>query len=43
MTPWTGTFRIEANVKLLMCVTALAVKMTGCSFELYDQRCRAPF
>lgn len=39
----TGTFRIEANIKLLLYVTALAVKMTGRGFELYDQRCRPPF
>jgi hypothetical protein len=39
----TGTFRIEANIKLLMYVTALAVKMTGRGFDLYDQRCHPPF
>ena len=41
--PGTGAFKIEANLKLLLHVTGLAVKMTGCGFELYDERCRPPY
>jgi hypothetical protein len=39
----TGTFKIEANVKLLMYGTTLATKLTGQGWQLYDQRCRPPF
>jgi hypothetical protein len=39
----TGTFKIEANVKLLMYLTTLATKLTGQGWQLYDQRCRPPF
>ena len=42
-TPGTGAFKIEANVKLLLYVTGLAVKMTGRGFALYDERCRPPY
>ena len=38
-----GTFRIEANVKMLMQVTTLATQMTKQGWQLYDQRSRAPF
>jgi hypothetical protein len=38
-----GTFRIEANLGLLMKVTTLAVRMTGYGWQLNDQRCRPPF
>jgi len=42
-TPGTGAFKIEANVKLLLYVTGLAVKMTGRGFALYGERCRPPY
>jgi hypothetical protein len=38
----TGTFKIEADVKLLMYVTAFAVNLTRQGWQLYDQRCRPP-
>jgi hypothetical protein len=38
-----GTFKIEANLSLLMKVTALAVRTTGYGWQLHDQRCRPPF
>lgn len=38
-----GTFKIEANLSLLMKVTALAVGATGYGWQLHDQRCRPPF
>jgi hypothetical protein len=38
-----GTFRIEANVKLLMYVTTLATNLTRQGWQLYDQRSRPPF
>ncbi len=38
----TGSFRIEANVKLLMYVTTLAANLTRQGWQLYDQRCRPP-
>ena len=38
-----GAYQIGANVKMLWYVTVLAVMMTGRGFELYDQRCRAPY
>jgi hypothetical protein len=38
-----GTFKIEANLSLLMKVTALAVRATGYGWQLHDQRCRPPF
>jgi hypothetical protein len=38
-----GTFKIEANLGLLMRVTTLAVRQTGYGWQLYDQRCRPPY
>jgi hypothetical protein len=38
----TGSFKIEADVKLLMYVTALAANLTRQGWQLYDQRCRPP-
>ena len=38
----TGTFKIEADVKLLMYVTTLAANLTSQGSWLYDQRCRPP-
>lgn len=38
-----GTFKIEANLSLLMKVTALAVRTTGYGWQLHDQRCCPPF
>ena len=38
----TGTFKIEADVKLLMYVTAFAVNLTRQGWQLYDQRCQPP-
>ena len=38
----TGSFKIEADVKLLMYVTSLAANLTGQGWQLYDQRCRPP-
>jgi len=38
----TGSFKIEANVKLLMYVTTLATNLTRQGWQLYDQRCSPP-
>jgi hypothetical protein len=38
-----GTFKIEANLGLLMKVTTLAVQTTEYGWRLHDQRCRPPF
>lgn len=38
----TGSFKIEANLKLLMHVTTLAASITRQGWQLYDQRCRPP-
>ena len=41
--PGVGAFKIEANVSLLMHVTALAVNTTRRGWQLYDQRCQSPY
>ena len=38
-----GTFRIEANLSLLMMVTMLAVRTTRRGWQLHDQRCQPPY
>ena len=38
-----GTFKIEANVKMLMYVTKFAANLTRQGWQLYDQRSRSPF
>jgi hypothetical protein len=38
-----GTLKIEANLGLLMQVTALAIRQTGYGWQLYDQRCMSPY
>ena len=40
--PGIGTFKIEANLGLLMQVTTLAVGITRRGWQLYDQRCLPP-
>lgn len=37
-----GTFRIEANLGLLMKVATIAAAVTELGWRLYDQRCQAP-
>jgi len=37
-----GAFMIEADLRLLLSVTALAVDLTRRGWQLYDQRCQAP-
>lgn len=37
-----GTFKIEANLRLLMEVTAIAVGVTRWGWQLHDQRCQPP-
>lgn len=41
--PGTGTFKITANVKILMYVTTVATHMTSLGWRLYDQRSRPPY
>jgi hypothetical protein len=41
--PGVGAFKIQANVSLLMHVTALAVNTTRRGWQLYDQRCLSPY
>ena len=38
-----GTFKIEANLGLLMKVTTIATAVTGLGWQLYDQRCQASY
>jgi hypothetical protein len=38
----TGTFKIEADVRLLMYVTTLAADLTRYGWQLHDQRCSPP-
>lgn len=38
-----GTFKIEADLRLLMQVTALAVSVTRRGWQLHDQRCQPPY
>jgi hypothetical protein len=38
----TGTFKIEANIRLLMYVTTLAADLTRYGWQLHDQRCSPP-
>jgi hypothetical protein len=38
-----GTFKIEANLALLMKMTTLAVRETRRGWRLYDQRCQPPY
>ena len=38
-----GTFKIEANVKMLMHVTAIATSITRQGWQLYNRRSRPPF
>jgi hypothetical protein len=38
-----GTFKIEANLGLLMKVTTNATGLTELGWRLYDQRCQAPY
>lgn len=35
-----GTFKLEANIKMLMYVTTLTTNITRQSWQLYDQRSR---
>jgi hypothetical protein len=39
----TGSFKVEANLKLLMHVTVLATNIIRQGWQLYDQRCRPPY
>lgn len=41
--PGIGTFRIEANLRLLAHVTADAVRVTEWGWRLYDQRSQSPY
>ena len=41
--PGLGSFKITANVQLLMYVTTFATQMTGHGWRLYDQRSRPPY
>jgi hypothetical protein len=38
-----GTFKIEANLSLLMNMAAIAVLATKRGWQLYDQRCMSPY
>jgi hypothetical protein len=41
--PGVGTFKVEADLRLLAQVTAIAVSATRQGWGLYDQRCRPPY
>jgi len=41
--PGMGTFKITANVQILMYVTTFAAQLTKLGWHLYDQRSRAPY
>jgi hypothetical protein len=41
--PGMGTFKVTANIKILMYVTTIATLMTNLGWQLYDQRRRAPY
>jgi hypothetical protein len=41
--PGVGTFKITANLKILMYVTTVATHMTDLGWSLYEQRSRAPY
>jgi hypothetical protein len=38
-----ATLKMEANLSLLMQMTTLAVRLTGCGWQLHDQRCQSPY
>jgi hypothetical protein len=38
-----ATFKIEANLRPLMQMTTLAVRLTGRGWQLHDQRCQSPY
>jgi hypothetical protein len=41
--PGLGTFKITANIQMLMYVTSFATHMTRLGWQLYDQRASAPY
>jgi hypothetical protein len=38
-----STLKMEANLRLLMQMTTLAVRLTGRGWQLHDQRCQSPY